>query len=94
MERRPGQTLERHDLAEESTRQANLEAGMLRASPNHGTLRLPNDDDDYKDPPSVCMSVCECACMASAYDPKTQSVLKDKRHLLWTCFRLIQMIVT
>ena len=20
---------------------------MLRSSPNHGTLRLPNDDDDY-----------------------------------------------
>ena len=22
--------------------------GMLRPSPNHGTLRLPNDDGDYK----------------------------------------------
>ena len=22
---------------------------MLRLSPNHGTLRLPNDDDDYDD---------------------------------------------
>ena len=23
---------------------------MLRYSPNHGTLRLPNDDDDVDDP--------------------------------------------
>ena len=30
---------------------------MLRPSPNHGTQRLPNDDDDH-----VCMysSVCMC----------------------------------
>ena len=38
--------LERHDLAEDSTRQANLEtACMLRHSSNHGTL-LPDDDND------------------------------------------------
>ena len=33
-------------MAEDSTRQGNLEAGMLKPSPNHGTQRLPNDDDD------------------------------------------------
>ena len=33
-------------MAEESTRQGNLEDGMLRPLPNHGTQRLPNDDDD------------------------------------------------
>ena len=26
---------------------------MLRPSPNHGTQRLPNDDDDPKRPPSL-----------------------------------------
>ena len=47
VERRPGQILERHDLAEDITRQANLHGySMLMPSPNHGTLRLPNDDDD------------------------------------------------
>ena len=32
-------------MAEESTRQGNGDV-MLRHSPNHGTQRLPNDDDD------------------------------------------------
>ena len=45
VERRPGQLLERHDLADDSARLANL-VGMLRHLLNHGTLRLPNDDDD------------------------------------------------
>ena len=44
VERRPGQILERHDMAEDSTRQGHLET--LRPSPNHGTQRLSNDDDD------------------------------------------------
>ena len=35
VERRPGQTLERHDLAEASTRQANLETACLRATTGH-----------------------------------------------------------
>ena len=39
-----GQILEEHDLGEDSTRQANLEAAFL---PNHGTLWLHNDDNDY-----------------------------------------------
>ena len=33
-------------MAEDSTRQGNFGDGMLRPSPNHGTQRLPNDDDD------------------------------------------------
>ena len=34
-------------MAEDSTRQGHLEIDdMLRPSPNHGTQRLPNDDDD------------------------------------------------
>ena len=37
--------MERHDLAEDSTRHTNLETAIT-PSPNHGTLRLPNDDDD------------------------------------------------
>ena len=47
VERRPGQILERHDMAEDSTRQGN----MLRSSPNHGTQWLPNDAEcqwDYQ----------------------------------------------
>ena len=67
VERRPGQILERHDMAEDSTIQAgsfgrgqhktgsygrgqhktgSFGDDMLRPSPNHGTQRLPNDDDD------------------------------------------------
>ena len=46
MDRRPGQILEGHDLAEDSAR---LGYGMLRHSPNHETLRLANDDDDDVD---------------------------------------------
>ena len=45
LERRPGQILEGHDLTEDSTRQANMER-HAEAFANHGTLRLPNDDDD------------------------------------------------
>ena len=37
--------VEGHDLVEDSARQANFGDGMLRPSPNHGTLRLPNDDE-------------------------------------------------
>ena len=34
-------------MAEESTRHAgSFGDGMLRPSPNYGTQRLPNDDDD------------------------------------------------
>ena len=34
-------------MGEDSTRQAGYFGdGMLRPSPNHGTQRLPNDDDD------------------------------------------------
>ena len=37
VERRPGQILERHDMAEDSTRQANLETACWGLpSPNHG----------------------------------------------------------
>ena len=39
VETRHEQILERHDLAENSTRQGNLETAC-------GTQRLPNDDDD------------------------------------------------
>ena len=45
VERRPEQILERHDMAEDSTRRS-FGDDMLRPSPNHGTQRLPNDDDD------------------------------------------------
>ena len=43
VKRRPGRILERHDLAEDSTRQANLETSQ------RGTLRLPNDIADADD---------------------------------------------
>ena len=44
-----------HNLAEDSSRQALLEGGMLRPSSNHETLWLPNDDDDdgCMNPPNV-----------------------------------------
>ena len=45
VKRRPGQILEGHDLAEDSTTQANLETACMD-SPNNGTLRLLNDDDE------------------------------------------------
>ena len=35
-----------HNLAEDSSRKANWKAGIVRPSPNHETLWLPNDDDD------------------------------------------------
>ena len=54
MERRPGQILKRHDLAEDNSRL--LGDGMLRPSPNHGTLRLPTDDDDDDDLFEQCSS--------------------------------------
>ena len=41
VDRRPGQILERHDLAEDIAR-----GGMLRSFPIYGTLQLPNDDDN------------------------------------------------
>ncbi len=46
VERRPGQILERHYLAEDNTRQARGD-GILRPSPNYGALQLPNDDDHH-----------------------------------------------
>ena len=45
VERRPGQMLEGHYLAEDSAIHADLETGMLRHSPTNGTLQLPNDED-------------------------------------------------
>ena len=38
---------EGRDLAEDSAQDSQLGDGMLR--PNHGTLRLPNEDDDDND---------------------------------------------
>ena len=47
-ERRPVQIPEQHDLAEDSTRYANIETVCLR-SPNHGTLRLVSDENHDND---------------------------------------------
>ena len=47
MERRPGQILERHDMAEESTRQGSLETACwgLRPTTGHNGCLMMNDDD-------------------------------------------------
>ena len=48
VERQPGQIMKRRDLAEDSTRQDNLDSlkWHTEAFPHPWTLRLP-DDDDY-----------------------------------------------
>ena len=47
VERRPGQILERHDMAEDSTRQANMETACwgLRPTTGHYDCPMMNDDD-------------------------------------------------
>ena len=45
VERRPGQILERHDMAEDRTRQGNLERECWGIRPTTGHS-LPHDDDD------------------------------------------------
>ena len=46
MERRPGQILERHDIGRGQHKTGSFGDDKLRPSSNHGTQRLPNDDDD------------------------------------------------
>ena len=56
-ERRPGQILERHDLAEDCSRQANLET-ICRGLRPTGTLRLPTDDHDDDDHDELQSAYC------------------------------------
>ena len=56
---------ERHDMAEDSTRGD----GMLRPSPNHGTQRLPNDDDVMSTALSHTVSGRCCIDGSSVHQP-------------------------
>ena len=45
VDRRPGQIMERHEMARGHRETGEFGDGMLGPPPNHGTLRLPNDYD-------------------------------------------------
>ena len=38
---------------------------MRRPSPNHGTLRLPNDDDQFVEVTGIVLSTCQCQSFLS-----------------------------
>ena len=101
VERRSGQILKRHDMAEDSARQANLET---HAEAYAQPLRLPTDDDD-DDRNSICGVIPTahrltgvdlthlCELLTLVRNPDLKKMIADSINPSFTFFELLRKCI-